>query len=125
LLQVCGEHLRQHPFNEDRLARGLLPATGIITRGAAVAPNRRPRRAWAGAMVARCNTALGVARYLGMKTATSQRMTGSLDTDMDAKFEAASRLIDEVDCVVVHFKGADIAAHDKRPMEKRDFISAI
>ncbi len=125
LLKVCSEHLRQHPFNEDRVNRGLLPATGIITRGAAETPQRRPRRGWAGAMVARCNTALGVARYLGMKTATSQRMTGSLDTDMDAKFEAASRLIDEVDCVVVHFKGADIAAHDRRPMEKRDFISSI
>jgi 2,3-bisphosphoglycerate-independent phosphoglycerate mutase len=76
-------------------------------------------------MVARCNTALGVARYLGMKTATGPGMTGSLDTNIDAKFAMASKLLTELDFVVVHVKGADIAAHDQRPLEKRDFINNV
>jgi 2,3-bisphosphoglycerate-independent phosphoglycerate mutase len=75
--------------------------------------------------VAGCRTALGVARHVGLKTATSVRMTGNLDTDLDAKFETAGSLFQETDFVVIHFKGTDVAAHDRRPFEKRDFISAI
>jgi 2,3-bisphosphoglycerate-independent phosphoglycerate mutase len=125
LLVLVADRLRDHPLNLDRISRGLLSANAIITRGAALSPRRREPASWTGAMVARCNTALGVARYLGMRTATSPRMTGSLDTDLNAKFETAAALLPEVDCVVVHVKGADIAAHDRRPLEKRAFIGAI
>ncbi len=125
LLATVADRLKGHPVNRERLARGLPAANALITRGAAAPPNKRPVQQWTGAMVARCNTALGVARYLGLKTATSHRMTGNLDTDLDAKFESAGDLLRECDTVVVHVKGADVAAHDRRPVEKRDFISAI
>jgi 2,3-bisphosphoglycerate-independent phosphoglycerate mutase len=124
LLEIAQEHLRNHPLNSARLGRGDLPANAILTRGAALTPKRR-KAGGAGAMVARCNTALGVARYLGMKTATGPGMTGSLDTNIDAKFAMASKLLTELDFVVVHVKGADIAAHDQRPLEKRDFINNV
>jgi 2,3-bisphosphoglycerate-independent phosphoglycerate mutase len=52
-------------------------------------------------------------------------MTGGLDTDLCAKFEAAVALFQEVNLVVVHIKGADVAAHQHRPLEKREFISAV
>jgi 2,3-bisphosphoglycerate-independent phosphoglycerate mutase len=125
LLAVAARRLREHPHNRERIAQGLLAANSVITRGAAAAPERRPPGEWLGAMVTGCNTALGVARYLGMKTASSLRMTGNLDTDIDAKLEAASSLLEDQEFVVVHIKGTDVAAHDKRPLEKRDFISAI
>ena len=44
---------------------------------------------------------------------------------MDAKFNAAADLLSQREFVAIHIKGTDIAAHDKRPLEKRDFISRI
>lgn len=126
LLGIASEKLRAHSLNASRIELGLSPATAIITRGASMAMARRSKRARSrGVMVSGCKTALGVARYIGMQTATSQQMTGNLDTDLAAKFATAGKLLDEVDFVTLHVKGTDIAAHDRRPLEKRDFISAI
>ena len=52
-------------------------------------------------------------------------MTGNLDTNLDAKFNAAVELFRGRYFVAIHVKGTDIAAHDRRPVEKRDFIAAI
>lgn len=125
LLAVAGEALGRHPINAQRQKQGLLRANAILTRGAAVAPPRRRRVAPDGAMVSACNTALGVARFLGLKTSTSTAMTGNLDTDLDAKFGAAGELLADHELVVVHVKGTDIAAHDRKPAAKRDFIDAV
>lgn len=125
LLGIVRRHLEKHPLNEQRVAQGLRPANAIITRGAASPPPRMAPQSFTGAMVAGCRTALGVARHLGFKTATSVKMTGNLDTDLDAKFETAGALFEETDFVVVHLKGTDVAGHDRRPFEKRDFISAV
>jgi 2,3-bisphosphoglycerate-independent phosphoglycerate mutase len=126
LLDVASAALATHPVNAERRLRGLHPANALLTRGAAVAPQPRPPRTDRdAAMVSGCNTALGVARYLGLKTVTSPSMTGNLDTDLDAKLSAAGDLLGDCELVVVHIKGTDIAAHDRKPIEKRDFISAI
>ena len=126
LLARARAHLRGHPVNAARRARGEFPADAIITRGAASsdrlpAPVAEPGEA---AMVAGCRTALGVGRLLGFDPVTTSAMTGNLDTDLDAKFELAAQLLDERDYVVVHCKGTDIAAHDRQPLAKRDYISA-
>jgi len=60
----------------------------------------------------------------GMKTATGPEMTANLDSNLDSKFEAAATLLREDRFVAIHIKGADIAAHDRRPVKKRDFITA-
>ena len=125
LLTIARKHLSQHPLNAERIKRGLPPADAVITRGAARAPDRDVANTRSGVMVSGCSTALGIARYVGMQTATSRQMTGNLDTDLDAKFDVAAKLFEEQDFVAVHIKGTDIAAHDRRPLEKRDFIQAI
>lgn len=125
LLTIAADTLARHPLNAERLHRGLPPVNAVITRGASLAPPRRRADRWLGAMVSGCNTAMGVARFVGLKTASSASMTGSTDTNLDAKFETARDLLEELDLVVVHIKGTDVAAHDRRPFEKRDFISAI
>jgi 2,3-bisphosphoglycerate-independent phosphoglycerate mutase len=125
LLSIAAERLARHPVSQARFAKGLPPVNAILTRGASRPPVLRSDRRWAGAMVAGCNTALGVARYVGLRTARSGRMTGSLDTDLNAKFRMAGELLTEHDFVVVHIKGTDVAAHDRRPLEKRDFIENI
>ncbi|HEY6722782.1 MAG TPA: alkaline phosphatase family protein [Polyangiaceae bacterium] len=125
LLAIAAQKLARHPVSQGRLARGLPPVNAILTRGAARPPATRAEHRWVGAMVAGCNTALGVARYVGLKTARSISMTGSLDTDLAAKFRSAGELLEDNDFVVVHIKGTDVAAHDRRPLEKRDFIERI
>ena len=126
LLAHAAQKLGPHPLNLSRIHAGLPPANAIITRGASAGIVKRPgpRRDHA-AMVSGCRTALGVARYIGMQTATSPLLTGNLETDLDAKLGIAGQLLDEVDFVTVHIKGTDIAAHDRRPLEKRDFIGSI
>jgi 2,3-bisphosphoglycerate-independent phosphoglycerate mutase len=60
-----------------------------------------------------------------MEAAVPPGATGNLDTDVDAKFSAAAELLADREFVAIHIKGTDIAAHDRRPLEKRDFISRI
>ncbi len=126
LLAFASKKLSAHPLNASRIEQGLPSANAIITRGASLAVRRPNPAARANcAMVSGCSTALGVARWMGMQTASSQQMTGNLDTDLDAKFEVAGKLLEDLDLVAVHIKGTDIAAHDRRPLEKRDFIEAV
>jgi len=127
LLEITGRVLDAHPLNDRRREHGLFPANCVITRGAAsvserpatVAPVDRT------ALISGCRTALGVARAVGLQPATTPLMTGNLDTDLDEKFRAAAGLLRERSFVAVHIKGTDIAAHDRKPLEKRDFISAV
>lgn len=127
LLSAAANHLELHPHNESRRDHGLHPANCIITRGAA-SVSRLPKPnldAESVVVVSGCATVLGVGRALGYAVATNPLMTGNLDTDLDYKFETAGELLDGYRMVVVHVKGTDIAAHDRRPIEKRDFIEAI
>ena len=127
MLEIIGHHLSKHPHNAERLERGLKPANYVLTRGAAsvdeagVLPETRSHTA----LIAACPTALGVARAVGIHAMTTPSMTGNLDTDIASKFAAAKELMPSYPSVVIHFKGTDIAAHDRRPIAKRDFISKV
>jgi 2,3-bisphosphoglycerate-independent phosphoglycerate mutase len=127
LLEIVRKHLSQHPHNEERISRGLFPANCLIMRGAS-SVNELPRQRFTTthtALVSACPTALGVARAVGLQPATSSEMTGNLDSDLSVKFNTAARLFNGRAYVVIHIKGTDIAAHDQRPIEKRNFISQI
>jgi 2,3-bisphosphoglycerate-independent phosphoglycerate mutase len=52
-------------------------------------------------------------------------MTANLDTDLGAKFDAAGEALQLNDLVIVHVKGADIAAHDRRPDLKAEFLEKV
>ncbi len=123
-LQIARKTLESHPLNAGRLSQGLLPANMILTRGSSALPRKRASRL-DGVLIGRCSTARGVARYLGLRTITTPQMTGNLDTDLNAKFDAAHHALMETDLVIVHVKGTDIAAHDRRPLEKANFLAAI
>lgn len=123
------EILADHPLNRKRVAWGKPPANGILTRGAGhihqlVPPSEsgKPLRL---ACVAGDRTILGLARWLGAETVTSEAMTANLDTDLDAKFRAARKALESHDLVILHVKGADIAAHDKRADLKAEFLQKI
>ena len=128
LLRIAGDELAKHPLTAEREAAGLPAANAIITRGAGAFQSlsgvrRMPRRA---AIISACPTALGAGRAVGMEALTTAAMTGNLDTDLDEKLSTvASQALNDYDFVCVHIKGTDIAAHDKKPKVKRDFIEKI
>ncbi len=125
MLDLAALRLANHPVNVRRAEQGLPVANCVITRGAAhtdslgeVPPPRHEA-----AVVSGCRTVLGAARLCGMHVVTDARMTGSVDTDLEAKFQAVETLLASWSTVVLHLKGADVAAHDRRPELKRDFLS--
>ncbi len=128
LLKIARSELAGHPINAQRTADGLAVANGIITRGAGAFQSlsgvrRMPRRA---AIISACPTALGAGRAVGMEPLTTPAMTGNLDTDLDEKLSTVtSQALVDYDFVTVHIKGPDIAAHDQKPVAKRDFIEKI
>lgn len=124
LLGATARHLAAHPHNAQRARRGLMPANCVITRGASSGHALAPQffSPLDAAMVSGCSTAQGVARALGLQPVQRPGMTANVDTDIDGKFDAAAELLHGRGLVVVHLKGTDIAAHDRRPLEKRDFV---
>jgi len=128
LIAATFERLRAHPVNARRIAAGKLPATAVITRGAgawaAFDPVLRGRDCDA-AVVAGCNTVLGLARMFGMAVITREGFTASVDTDVEGKFAAARAALEEHALVYVHVKAPDLFSHDFKPEGKQAFIERV
>lgn len=127
-IREAHERLSGHAVNDGRRQAGKAPATGIITRGAGswFGPDNLVRqRGVNAALVAGCNTVLGLARLLGLDTLEDPAFTASLDTDLDGKVEASLSALDDYDLVYVHVKAPDLCAHDRRPTAKRDILERL
>ena len=121
--------LAKHPINRRRVERGELAANAVLSRGAGrihalerLEHGGIPLRL---SCISGDRTVLGLASWLGAETVQREGMTANLDTDLRAKFDAASRALERDDLVVVHLKGADIAAHDQRPDLKVAFLERV
>ncbi len=121
--------LSQHPLNVARGKAGLPEANTILTRGAGrihrLIPLEEAGLPLRLACVSGDTTILGLASWLGARPITTDAMTANLDTDLAAKFDAASDALQRDDLVILHVKGADIAAHDRRPDLKVEFLEKI
>lgn len=121
--------LAAHPINQERAARGQPPVNAVITRGAGRV-HRLPTLEYRGVplrltTISGDQTILGLTAWLGGETVRQPGMTGNLDTDLEGKFTAARAALGHNDLVVLHLKGADIAAHDFDPRAKVAFIEAV
>ncbi|MEM9553042.1 MAG: ATP cone domain-containing protein [Acidobacteriota bacterium] len=127
--QRAREILDAHPINKRRTKKGLPAANLLLTRGAGhvhrLVPLEEDGVPLRVTCVAGDLTILGIARWLGAELVTSDTMTANLDTNLDEKFAAAAGALVDSDLVVVHLKGADIAAHDMRPDRKAEFLEAV
>lgn len=121
--------LAEHPRNAQRRAQGLAMANVVLTRGAGRIHRLPPLEIRGHQLSTTCisgdRTILGLAGWLGMEPVTSPEMTANLDSDLEMKFEAALTALNRQDLVVVHVKGADIAAHDRRPDLKVTFLERV
>ncbi len=127
--QQARQVLADHPVNRRRVDEGLPPANAVLTRGAGHIHRLLPLEE-AGVPLRLCcisgdRTVLGLARWAGARTITGPGMTANLDTDLRRKFEVAREELRRSDLVVLHLKGADIAAHDQRPDLKVAFLEAV
>ena len=127
--QKARKVLAKHPINRDRKAEGLPPANIVLTRGAGRIHQLIPLEESGIPLRLTCvsgdRTVLGLAALLGADTISRDNMTANLDTDLGAKFDAAEKALKRSDLVVLHVKGADIAAHDQRPDLKATFLEQV
>lgn len=65
----------------------------------------------------------GLGLAMGMRVPYLARATGDVDTDLQAKLEAV--LASQADFVLVHFNGADEAAHRENFLEKKAFLARL
>jgi 2,3-bisphosphoglycerate-independent phosphoglycerate mutase len=127
--QEARKVLRKHKVNKRRVEAGLPPANAVLTRGAGTVHRLVPLEESGLPLRVACvggdRTVLGVADWLGADIVSHKGMTANLDTDLEGKLEAARKALRSHDLVVVHVKGADIAAHDQRPDLKVKFLERL
>lgn len=128
LVEKFHEVLSHHPINEERAKTGLLPANVVILRGAGAPPELTPITSKYGikaAAISAIPLVRGVARAAGMQLIDVPGATGSYDTDLEAKAEAALNALKENDLVLLHVKATDVASHDKKLDKKMEMIERI
>lgn len=127
-LKIANDRLSEHPVNQARARAGQLPANGVITRGAgaAMAPENMVRdRGISAALVAGCNTVIGLAKTLKFDVLSQPGFTADAHTDLQQKMHTAVAAMERHDLVYVHIKAPDLFAHDHDPEGKRDFLERV
>lgn len=122
------EVLEDHPLNKERVKNGLLPANYILVRGAGVVPNLRPiqeRLNLKSACVAAAALVKGVCRMAGFEVLDVPGATGGINTDLNAKRDAALKALEKNDLVLLHVKGFDEASHDGKAQAKVELIERV
>lgn len=74
-----------------------------------------------------CGTQIvkGIAKLLNMKLVNVPGATGDIDTDLQAKTDAALCAAEENDFVLLHFNGADEASHRRDNEQKQTFLQSV
>lgn len=128
LLQRFHEILKGHPVNEERKKKGLLPANIVLCRGAGTLPELTTLPHQYGIQAAAI-TAMplvgGVCKAAGMSLINVRGGTGTYDTDVKAKANAAIQAVKSYDLVLAHVKATDIASHDGKTQQKIRMIEKI
>ena len=122
------EVLKDHPVNEEREKKGLSPANTILFRGVGQLPEIDPMTLLYGihpAAIAAVPLVKGICKCAGMRLIPVPGATGTCQTDVDAKAEAAIKALETHDFVLVHFKATDLPSHDRNPVMKIEMIEKV
>lgn len=122
LMQVSYEVLKNHPINQERIARGQLPANMIWPWGAGRAmtlPDFREKYGHGGAVISAVPLVWGIAGLAGLPHPEVPGANGDLDTNYAGKVEAAlNALRSGDDFVAIHVEAPDEMTH-AGDMEKK------
>lgn len=128
LTRYFHKSLKEHPVNSERRKRGLLPANIVLCRGAGKLPDIRPitlRYGIHAAAISAMPLVRGVCKVVGMRLLSVPGATGTYDTDVIAKADAALRAVQSDDFVFLNVKATDIASHDHKVRQKVRMIEKI
>ncbi len=120
--------LSKHPFNIARQEANINPANAILVRSPGIYEQVEPISSKYGldaVMIAGGAVYKGVARYVGMTVPDIEGATGSVNTNLKAKADAALDALGEHDVAFIHVKATDNMGHDGNFDGKRDLIARI
>ncbi|NLA38669.1 MAG: phosphoglycerate mutase, partial [Methanomicrobiales archaeon] len=127
-ISQSAEILAGHPLNARRMEEGLAPANLLLIRGAGkmgAFPAFQERYGLSGSVISAATLISGIGKAVGLEHIPVPGTTGSVDSDLAAKVNAAFGELERKDFVLMNIKGADEAGHDGKAIEKRDFIEVI
>jgi 2,3-bisphosphoglycerate-independent phosphoglycerate mutase len=132
---VCNEFVKQstkilfdHPINKERIAKGQNPANVVLMRGAGEMGDLAPfgqKYGLSGSVISAASLITGIGRAVGLPHIEVPGITGSVNSNVKGKIDAAVRELKTKDFVLVNIKGADESGHDGLAKQKRDFIATI
>lgn len=120
LLSRCNQALRK--FDRGGIHYQLYPWAGSQM---VELPSFQSLHGFSGGLVAKAETVRGLGLALQMEVVAPMGATGDLDTDIDAKLRATEQLLKKHDFVLLHFNGADEAAHRYDAVGKEQFIREV
>ncbi len=127
-LEKASKILTSHPLNEKRLEKGLPSANTVLTRGAGTLPEIKPiGERWRIKAAAIAGGALykGVAKAVGFELIEVEGATGTVNTNLRGKVQAAIKALRSYDYVFLHVKATDTVSHDRNPRRKVEVIEWI
>lgn len=120
--------LEDHPINQERVKKGLPPANIVLPRGAGTLPRIEPiTKIWGikAAAIAGGGLYKGVAKAVGFDVIRVPGATGTVNTNLKGKVEAAIKALGGYDLVFLHIKATDSVSHDRDPRRKVEVIEWI
>ena len=107
--------LKNHPVNQAREKRGLLPANGIWLWGEGrkkPLASFRDKYGLNGAVVSAVDLIKGIGKLAGMEVIEVEGATGYIDTNFEGKAQAAVRALENgMDFVYIHLEAPDECGH--------------
>ncbi|MCS4541139.1 MAG: 2,3-bisphosphoglycerate-independent phosphoglycerate mutase [Euryarchaeota archaeon] len=128
-LKKSHEMLKAHPINQARIQEGKLPANVILIRGGGkLSKNMESfskKYGLTGACIAGCGLIKGVFKLMGFDVIEVPGATGYIDTDVDAKGQAAVEALKNHDFAIIHVEGSDEVSHEGMLEAKIKIIERI
>ena len=134
-LEKVYEVLKDHPLNEARKKKGLLPVNYLLIRGAGTeSPRLKFYRQWLS--VAYMPLEVGFSRISGMKVFSFKypklrkldvydNLYNGLKKACKFSIKVLKRNYKKFDYAYIHIKETDIPGHDNKPLEKKIMIEFI
>jgi len=128
LMKESQRLLKNHPVNQAREAKGLLPANSIWLWGQGRSPHMvtlKERFGMDGYVISAVHLIKGIGMLAGLEVLEVPGITGYFDTNYDGKAQYTLRGLREKDFVYVHVEAPDEAGHMGDLRLKIDAIEAF